>query len=150
MDNPERVIRVTLGDLDSLRPEAVGIFCFTDVRPLTGVAGFVDWRVCGALSRRLESKEFFGKAGEVLLLATTGRLGRQRLFVFGLGPYADCRRESLRQASRRAFEVMNAAGIEKIIFVAPNSPADTEVEKQFFMTVGEEFTERVIMILVGK
>jgi hypothetical protein len=83
-----------LGDVDSLC-----LFVAEDERPLKGVSGYVDWRMCGSLSRILMENFFRGSPGESLLLPTGGRLPMRRIFVVGIGP-------------RRK---LDAAGLEKVL-----------------------------------
>ena len=43
---------------------------FTDERPLRGGAARADWRLCGGLSRRIESGDLSGKSGEAMLIGS--------------------------------------------------------------------------------
>lgn len=72
--------------LDTLEVETLALYLLTDRRPLRGVAGVIDWRLCGELSRALQSGGLTGNLGERLLMGTRGRSGAQRLLVFGAGP----------------------------------------------------------------
>jgi len=73
----------TLDELSSV--DALALFMAEDERPLRGVAGYVDWRLCGALSRILQAKFFSGKTDEWLLLPSNGRVGPARIFALGVG-----------------------------------------------------------------
>jgi hypothetical protein len=53
-------------------------------RPLQGLAGLLDWRLCGAISRAVLAGTFAPERGEVLLLPGGGRLPARRVMVFGL------------------------------------------------------------------
>jgi hypothetical protein len=117
------VARGDLAGLDTLSAEAIAVFVFDDVRPLCGVAGFLDWRLCGELSDALAAELHRGDVGEVMLLPATGRIGRRRLFVFGLGPMAACGHEALRTAARRALDVMHRAGVKSAALAAPQNPS---------------------------
>ncbi|MBS2029572.1 MAG: hypothetical protein JST54_16840 [Deltaproteobacteria bacterium] len=75
----------TFDALDTLSIETLALFMLTDRRPLRGVAGLVDWRLCGELSRALQSGGITGKLGERLLMPTHSRVGARRLLVFGAG-----------------------------------------------------------------
>ncbi|MFC1611875.1 M17 family peptidase N-terminal domain-containing protein [Myxococcota bacterium] len=146
-------VRLASGDLaglDSQRPEAVAVFCFSDVRPLAGGAGYLDWRVCGAISRRIESGAFGARQGEIILLPTQGRLGRQRLFVFGLGALATCDGPILKRVCRDALEVMRRAGAEKPVFVAPAAHDDSEIEGRFVRALSEELPREVAVLVLGE
>lgn len=77
---------VGLEALDSLQGlEALCLFVGEDERPLEGLAGYVDWRLGGALSRLLRQGFFAGKADDKLLLPAEGRLPMERVFVVGVG-----------------------------------------------------------------
>jgi hypothetical protein len=83
----------SLETIDHLGVDDLVLGLFTDVRPLPGVAGLVDWRLCGTLSRFIRAGRLSGARGERVLLPGAGRLGATRIFVFGLGPrerYAEC------------------------------------------------------------
>ena len=49
--------------VDRFAGDTLAVFCWSDVRPLRGAAGFVDWRMCGALSHAIEEQQFAGDAG---------------------------------------------------------------------------------------
>lgn len=142
------LVRGDLAGLDALRPEALAVFCFSDVRPLAGAAGFLDWRVCGAISHRLESGLFSAEPGEALLLPTDGRLGWQRLFVFGLGSSRDCDRSVMRRRCREAVEVMRRAGVARPVLVAPATHTNPDLEADFVRAVGEELGDAIDTVLV--
>jgi hypothetical protein len=72
--------------LDTLEVETLALYLLSDRRPLRGVAGVIDWRLCGELSRALQSGGLTGSIGERLLMGTRGRTGAKRLLVFGAGP----------------------------------------------------------------
>lgn len=57
----------------------------SDERPLRGEAGWVDWRVCGAISQQLASGYVGGSRGEAVLLPAPPPLGATRILLIGLG-----------------------------------------------------------------
>jgi hypothetical protein len=144
------IARGDLVGLDALRPEALALFCFSDVRPLSGVAGFLDWRVCGAISRRLEAGIFGGERGESLLLPTRGRLGRQRVFLFGLGSQSQYDSSSLQHVCREAYEVMQRAGCARPVFAAPHAPGRAGLEMEFARVVAAALPHQIERLLVEK
>lgn len=79
------LIDASLQTLDTLDVEALALALTTDVRPLAGAAGYLDWRLCGALSRMVEAGTITGAAGEKVLMPTLGRIKATRVFVFGWG-----------------------------------------------------------------
>ena len=141
---------IDLAALDALEAEAVGLFCWSDVRPLAGVAGYIDWRLCGALSETLQSRMFRGDAGEVLLVPVFGRFGPRRLFVFGLGPFKGWEAGGLSEACRHAYDVMRNAGVKKVVLAAPAVRQRTTLEAAFTKAVSEELPNQVEQVLLEK
>lgn len=145
--NVSRVVRGDLAALDGLDAEAIGVFCWSDVRPLAGPAGFLDWRLCGALSRTLERGLFEARRSEVLLAPASG-MQVQRVFAFGLGPTDEANPTILRHACRRAFEVMTKAGVERLVIAAPSARGRPELEEAFLHALREELPGRIDLVLV--
>lgn len=83
------LLEPALDTLDGLEADALAIGVTTDLRPLVGAAGFVDWRLCGEISRLLQRGIFRGEAGEKALISSHGRLPVPRVFLFGFGPNAE-------------------------------------------------------------
>ena len=75
-----------------------------DERPLGGEAGWVDWRVCGAISRHLASGYVSGEKEEVVLLPPHRPLGAARLLLVGLGPAPQLEGRGLQRAMTLACE----------------------------------------------
>ncbi len=69
--------------LDALQADALAVFVGPE-RPLQGLAGYADWRLCGALSRAIRQGHFAPETGEALLLPSRGRLSPARVFCFGV------------------------------------------------------------------
>lgn len=145
-----QVITVDLPTLDSLDAEAVAVFLWSDVRPLKGVAGFIDWRVCGGLSRLLAQQLFTGRRGETLLYPVRGRFGPRRLFLFGLGCLSQTDQESLQRACRQAYEVLNKAGVARIVYSAPFAVARSDSQTSFLKALATELPSRVDHVLVTR
>jgi hypothetical protein len=102
------VAELGLPALDALRTDAIALFVGPE-RPLQGLAGFVDWRLCGALSRAIRGGSYLPESGESLLLPTGGRLAAPRLFCFGLAE-APLAGSALAAACERACAAMERAG----------------------------------------
>jgi hypothetical protein len=93
--------------LDALQSEAILAPLFSDERPLRGVLGLIDWRLCGFVSRMLQRGVLQGAAGEDVLIPLRPRLLVDKLLLFGLGPEAEF--DEARAAA--ATERMLAAGV---------------------------------------
>ncbi len=113
-----------LARLDTLDPhQALALFFFGDERPLRGVAGLCDWRLCGRLSRLLKAGKLSGLRGEVTLMPPPGgRLPFERLLFFGLGesdypaPFGE---NEYRAAVKGMRDVLHRAGIKKYAIQPP-------------------------------
>jgi hypothetical protein len=145
-----RVVTASLAALDELDVESLGVFCWAGVRPLSGGAGFLDWRLCGALSRTLEGKVFEAHRLETLLIPVQSRLSVRRVFAFGLGPPAEASPTNLRLACRRAYEVMSQAGVTRFAVAAPAARQHPELEAAFLSALDEELPGRIELVLVSE
>jgi hypothetical protein len=107
------VVRIDLAELglpalDALEVDALAVHVGPE-RPLQGLAGFADWRLCGALSRAIRAGDYGPESGEALLLPSGGRLRVPRIFCFGLAE-APLAGAALAAACRRVNEAMARAG----------------------------------------
>ena len=127
-----------LAGLDSLEGvDALCLFVGEDDRPLPGSAGYVDWRLCGALSRVLQSGFFVGARDDSLLLPTDGRFRVPRIFVMGLGRRRGLQAASLGEALAHAGQVLSRAGVESVALELPGAPALDESTRASLL--GERF-----------
>jgi hypothetical protein len=74
---------LSLSALDALDVDSLAVFVGPE-RPLQGLAGWVDWRLCGAVSHALRDRFYGGGEREALLRPSAGRVGAARIFFFGL------------------------------------------------------------------
>ena len=111
---------IGLEGLDALEGvDALCLFVGEDDRPLPGSAGYVDWRLCGALSRVLQSGFFVGAREDSLLLPTDGRFPVPRIFVIGLGRRQGLDASSLGEAMGFAARVMAKAKVQGVALEIP-------------------------------
>ncbi len=71
--------------LDELQTELIVLPFFSDERPLSGATGLIDWRLCGALSRKLMAGYLDGRFGEKALMITPQKLKSEGVLLVGLG-----------------------------------------------------------------
>lgn len=107
-----RAHALDLHGLDTLPARDLLVFVGPDERPLQGLGGLVDWRLCGGLTRILERELFDGRGGESLLTTSGRRLPVDRIFLFGTG------REDARDLLPEALAVVGRAGGREVA-VAP-------------------------------
>lgn len=139
-------VRVDLAALDALTTADVAVFCFTDARPLAGAAGFLDWRLCGALSQALVDQAFLGEEGEAMLLPCRGRLKVRRVFAFGLGPSENASVSTFMTACRTARDVLGRAGASAPVLLAPALRRRSDVEDTFVKAAASVFGEDVTVL----
>ncbi len=114
-----------LGKWDALEngPETLVLPFFADERPLRGAAGLCDWRLCGRLSRLLQSSRVAGKWGETTLyppnVAGTRRLPLQRLMLVGLGAGDRFDEKAAQEAARLIADKMARLGQKRYALVPP-------------------------------
>lgn len=121
--------------LDSLAGyDAVCVLITEDERPLEGTAGFVDWRLGGALSRVLKSGFFVGSPDEKLLVPTDARLPAPRLFVMGLGPSSGVTPLGLEHALGAAAAMLTKAGVHSVALSVSRVPQIDDAATASLMT----------------
>jgi hypothetical protein len=110
-----------LGKWDTLEGglETLVLTFFADERPLRGAAGLCDWRLCGRLSRLLQSSRVAGKLGEVTLYPPGRRLPFGRLMLVGLGAADRFDEKVARDAGRLIVEKMRRLGPARYALVPP-------------------------------
>ena len=108
-------MKVILQDIKKLETEALIVGFFEDIRPLKGLAGELDWLLCGSLSSLILNKKLSGVLGDVALLTTQEKLPTQKLFMVGLGPKTDFSSSILRAAARTAAASALGAGVQKAV-----------------------------------
>jgi hypothetical protein len=114
----ERLLEPTLQNVDALDVEAVVVGLCRDVRPLAGVLGMIDWRLCGRVSRLVAAGAITGVDGERVLMPTHGRIPAPRLFFYGWG---DADAVEARRAVHVAAmaEMVARAGVHRVAFAFP-------------------------------
>lgn len=118
-------LETSLAGVDALSGiQAVCCFVTEDERPLTGAAGFVDWRLCGDLSRLLKTGFFTGTPGDKLLVPTDARVPATRLFAVGLGKSRSLTALGLEHALGSAATMLSKAKIESVALAFPSLPRD--------------------------
>jgi len=138
-----------LAGLDALKLESLALFVFQDVRPLRGVAGYIDWRLCGSLSRMIMAGHFEGRRGEHVLMPVTGTLNIQRLFIFGLGPVRTFSQSTLSGVCGTAIEVMGRAGATEIHLCQPAVYGREDIAQGFLDVTSRTIKRHLTGILVS-
>jgi len=125
------VAELTLAGLDAAQGDALAVFVGPE-RPLQGLAGLLDWRLSGAISRVLRAEHYRAATGEQLLLPSGGRLRIPRVFCFGAAePPADP--ATYRALLYRALDALLRAGSKAhaaaLPPTAPGGPVGVEAAR---------------------
>jgi hypothetical protein len=129
------VADLSLAVLDALDVEALAVLVGPE-RPLQGLAGLVDWRLCGALTRALRGGLYGAAPGEALLLPTGGRLPAARVVALGLP--APVRAAAFAAIARSACEVLRRAGSGSFaVALPPVEGADVAEVARAWLAAGE-------------
>ncbi|MGE5855520.1 MAG: M17 family peptidase N-terminal domain-containing protein [Syntrophaceae bacterium] len=118
-------LRVLLHDVRKVEAEALVVGCFEDVRPLKGMAGELDWLLCGGLSHLLLKGHFTGALGDTALTTSRGKIKVGKLFMVGMGPQDQTSEETTRSFSRAVAKgLLNAGVASSVIEYVPVSGQD--------------------------
>jgi hypothetical protein len=120
--------------------DAMVVPIWTDVRPLRGAAGLVDWRLCGRLSQVLREGRLAGTPGEKLLLVTN-RIRWRRVLAIGVGDRLEFSSASFRSAVDCSLQALRGIGASQVAIALPGRdidifPAD-EAVRQFVDAVAD-------------
>jgi len=123
---PVVTMNVLSGDISKIESEAIVACFFDDVRPLKGIAGRLDWFLCGSLSRLIIEKRLRGSLGDVALLTTRGKVPAQKLFLMGLGSYSGFSLATLGSAAKFAGASVANAGVRNAVleYFKPDDVSD--------------------------
>jgi hypothetical protein len=132
--------------------DALCLFVAEDDRPLPGTAGYVDWRLCGSLSRVLQNGFFVGAKEDWLLLPSDGRMPIGRIFAVGLGARKSLDTATLGRVLANAAQVLAKANVESVALELPSGgrvdeAAQAEALQQHFLPA---FKGKRVTVLADK
>ncbi len=133
-------VKPDLHALDLIRAEALVICLFQDERPPRGLAGLLDWRLCGRLSDLLIAQHVTGVAGEAVLFPSYGRLPFGRVCSFGLGEAADFTPARVREVSGQLSTSLHKLRVASFVMALPGSPRTTIAPRVRLELLLEELT----------
>jgi hypothetical protein len=103
--------------------DALAVPVWSDVLPLRGASGLLDWRLCGRLSQMIRDGRFSGAMGEKLLVATN-RVRWQRVLALGVGDSSVFGEDQLRQAMDSCLEAVRRIGGHSLALALPGRDID--------------------------
>lgn len=118
-------LTVIVHDIKKIEAEALIVGFYEDVRPLKGLAGELDWLLCGSLSTLLLTNKVNGSLGDTALITSRGKVPAPKIFLIGLGPVKKVTPASLRTVARTAATAALKAGVTKAAMEYFRSPEGT-------------------------
>jgi hypothetical protein len=107
-------LRVLDSPADLLPGEVVAAFFYTDIRPLRGSSGLLDWRLDGQLTEQLLLGKARGTAGENLLFSSNGKLSSDWVLFVGGGICAELTPLTLSGLIGSVLDTVRQAGFQRV------------------------------------
>ena len=133
-------VKPDLHALDQIQADALVVCLFEDGRPPRGVAGLLDWRVCGRLADLLVAQQVSGTVGESVLFPVYGRLPFSRVCAFGLGPATDFTSNRAREVCGQVATALHKLRAASFVMALPGSPRTTIAPRVRMELLLEELT----------
>src|SRR5215510_10836977 len=110
-----RFVARDLRRLDEMSAEVALCGIYRDERPLSGLAGLLDWRLAGRLSRLAKQGFLLGEVGELLAVPVRPRLPFDKILVAGLGPRGAFGDSTFRKVLERTIGALAGLHVKKAI-----------------------------------
>src|SRR5580692_2734692 len=114
-----RFLAPELCRLDEASVELCACTIWSDVRPVRGLAGLLDWRLGGRLSALLASGFVTGEAGEALLLPGKPHVPFEKVLVVGMGVRAEFGDATFREALQRIVRALDGLRVRRAVVELP-------------------------------
>jgi len=137
-----RFLPPDLRQLDLATAELLACCIWSDIRPVRGLAGLLDFRLAGKLSR-LSRESFLGGArGEVVLVPGRPRFPFDKVLVFGLGSRSDFSdavyATSVKHMSRALEELLVARAVVELPGRADGAVAPERAAELLVASIGSD------------
>ena len=110
---------LSLAELEKLQCDSISIYVFEDVKPLCGLAGIVDWRLNGLISRLFIEGSLRGTSRDNFLMPVGKRLSVEKLFGFGLGRVSEFSIDRVETTLWDTFMTLNRASVHSTALMLP-------------------------------
>jgi hypothetical protein len=119
-----RFVAPDLHALDDSNVEVVACAIWRDERPMRGLAGLLDWRLAGRVSRLLRERFMKGELGEVLCLPGRPRLVFDKVVVIGAGERGAFDEAAFRTATGALLRTLEGLKVERAVVELPGRAGD--------------------------
>jgi len=116
-------VRPDLHQIDRMSADTFAVCLFEEDKPPRGLAGLLDWRLCGRLSDLLVQEQVTGRFREALLLPGYERVPTHRVCVYGLGARSEFTAARAREASWFIADSLHKLRATSFIGSLPGSPS---------------------------
>ncbi|MFA6035066.1 MAG: M17 family peptidase N-terminal domain-containing protein [Myxococcota bacterium] len=116
---PISTVQPDLPALDQVNDDALVALIFEGDQPPRGLAGLIDWRTDGTISRMAARGKITGEIGECVLFSTNNRTSCGFILFMGLGPRRELNAERLRTVGALAREKLLRAKVARFAFGLP-------------------------------
>jgi hypothetical protein len=103
--------------------DALVVPVWSDVRPLRGAAGLLDWRLCGRLSQMIREGRVSGALHEKLLLVTN-RIPWRRVLAVGVGVSTAFDEGAFRSTIDCSLQTLRGIGASSVAIALPGRDID--------------------------
>jgi hypothetical protein len=114
-----RFVNPDLRSLDGSGVELLACSVWSDQRPMRGVAGLLDWRLAGALSRLARKGFLAGELGELLFVPGRPRLRFEKVLVFGLGARSGFGEGTFREVLAHLLRALEGLRVRRAVVELP-------------------------------
>jgi hypothetical protein len=131
-----RLLPPDLRSLDDVAAELCVCSIWSDVRPVRGLAGLLDWRTGARLSSLCETGFLTGARGEALLVPGRPHLTFEKLLVVGLGERAGFDEERFRLGLSHMTRALEGLRVRRAVVELPGRGTDAiEADRAIMLTL---------------
>ncbi len=143
---PIRFIAADLRRWDEASADALVVPIFSDVRPLRGAAGLVDWRMCGLLSKQIVRGRVAGDELEALLIPADKRLPVHKIFVIGIGSREGFNVDRLDDYFDHVFDTLAAVRSRSAMLVIPHEELTSEEIMERLLSCDHRGVDELVLV----
>jgi hypothetical protein len=156
-----RFVAPDLRALDEHPAEVIACCIWSDERPMRGLAGLLDWRLAGRISRLAKERFVKGDAGELLCMQGKPRLPFDKVLLVGAGPRGAFDPAACRRATAALLNALEGLHVKRAVVelpgrsggrIAPELAAeialdatrDSEAHDAWFLVEGAEAQAKIV------
>ena len=114
-----RFVAPDLRRLDEASAELCACAIWKEERPIVGLAGLLDWRLAGRLSKLARDGFLQGELGEVMFLPGRPRLPFDKILVLGLGDRKSFGEDAFRAATMKLIKSLEGMHVRRAVVELP-------------------------------